>query len=293
MERGEEFIRAILAILFVCGGVVACGAGEPNEQDIQLASEKMQQLRQVYKEVQQAEADLVRITKVAEQKEPLLCPTKEALKEMKAFLESQDHQRFQKYLNNSKDRKAAYWLYENCKTVFGQNKSAELLNDPNQERLIREPMIYYFRHQSPTSLDLPPSFDTNDPNSERLWENIKQVYFRRAPEEYLQQKREYYVKEKGVPEWLPDYAGNMAFADGMINMYEGGMCLLTPQELQDAEKRLLGLYHKMSLIYSGWSQMRHLLADQYTEEEEAVIRAAQEHMHLWPTVHRSGAAIKD
>ncbi|HIJ67692.1 MAG TPA: hypothetical protein HPP51_05340, partial [Planctomycetes bacterium] len=94
----------------------ANAANEPNEEEILLAQEKMQQLREVYKEVQQAEVELQRLTEEAEREEPLLRPTVEALKKMKAFLqEAGNPQRFQQYLNNSKDRKAAYRLYEHCK----------------------------------------------------------------------------------------------------------------------------------------------------------------------------------
>jgi hypothetical protein len=264
-------------------------AAEPDEQDILLAQEKMQQLREVYKEIQQAEVELQRLTEEAEREEPLLRPTLEALKKMKAFLqEAGNPQRFQEYLNSSKDRKAAYRLYEHCKVVFSQNKSFELLSDPNQERLIKKPMIHYFRtviaKDSFTSFT--PQFDPTDPNDERLWKNIKRIHFKQAPEEYLQQKREYYVKEKGVPNWLPDYAGNMAFADGMINWYEGGILLLTPQNVREAEKQVKEVYRKIGKIYHRWSKMRHLLADENNPDNEAVIRAVQEHMQIWPTVNR-------
>jgi len=294
MKHKNSVLIAACLFALVCFGSSLYATVEPNEQNIQLAKEKMQRLREVYREVQQAEVELQQLVEEAEREEPLLRPTVEALKAMRDFYENEikDGQRFQEYLNNSKDRKEAYRLYEHCKVIFSQNKSFELLNDPNQERLVKKPVIYYFRNKAPQELitsitSVIPQFDPNDPNDERLWQNIKQMYFKQAPEEYLQRKREYYVKEKGVPEWLPDYAGNMAFADGIINWYEGGIYLLTPQDVRDAEKRVDNLYIKMGKIYPSWKKMRHLLAGENNPDNEAVIQAVQEHMHIWPSVHRS------
>lgn len=284
MNRKSNVLITVCLFMLACFGSDLYAATEPNEQDIQLAKEKMQQLREVYKEVQQAEVELQQLTEEAERKEPLLRPTVEALKKMKAFLQAQDHQRFQEYLNNSKDRKAAYRLYDNCKVTFGHNKSIEFLSDPNQVKLLKKPLIYIYRRIPKDSFL--PGFDPNDPNDERLWQNFKEIHFKRTPEEYLQRTRKYYIEEKGVPEWLPDYAGNMAFADSMINTYETGIVLLTPQDVRDAEKRVDNLYIKIGKIYSRWGKMRHLLADENNPDNKAVIRAVQEHMQIWPTVHR-------
>ncbi|GAH60510.1 unnamed protein product, partial [marine sediment metagenome] len=147
--------------------------------------------------------------------------------------------------------------------------------------------LYYRRLSKETLQESLPGFDPNDPNDERVWQKLKQMHFKRTPDEYLQRAREYYVKEKGVPEWLPDYAGNMAFADQMINTYETGILLLTPQDVRDAEKRVKEVYHKMGTIYPRWNKMRHLLAGENNPDNEAVIRAVQEHMQIWPTVHRT------
>jgi hypothetical protein len=253
--------------VLVCCGSGLCGAAEPNEQDIQLAKEKMDQLREVYKQVQQAEAELQRLIEEAERKEPLLRPTKDALKRIEDFYEhdlAKGHERFGKLVSDSNDPNAIYRLYEECMVVFSQNKSVELLSDPNQERLLKKPMIHYFRTvvAKDSFTAFVPQFDPNDPNDEKLWQNIKQMHSKRAPEEYLRRKREYYIEEKGVPEWLPDYAGSMAFANGMINSYKGGIHLLTPQEVRDAEERVNKLYHKMSKIYYRWGSIRHLLTSQ-------------------------------
>lgn len=290
MRRKNNVLITICLFALVCFSSNTCSAAEPNDTDIQLAKEKMQRLREVYKEVQQAEVELLQLVEEAERKEPLLRHTVEALKEMDDFYENdlaKDHRRFQQYLNDSKDRKAAYRLYEHCKVIFSQNKSFELLNDPNQERLIKKPLLYIYRRLSKETLkESLPGFDPNDPNDERVWQKLKQMHFKQAPKEYLQQRREYYIKEKGVPEWLPDYAGNMAFADGMINTYETGIVLLTPQDVRDAEKRVKEVYHKMGTIYPSWNKMRHLLVGENNPDNELVIRAVREHMQISPTVHR-------
>lgn len=294
IEKGKEMkhkngvLVTICILLTACFGLDSCSATGPNEQDIQLAKEKMQRLREVYKEVQQAEVELQRLTEEAEREEPLLRPTVEALKKMKAFLQAQDHQRFQKYLNNSKDRKAAYRLYSDCKGAFVNNKTIQFLSDPNQERLVIKPLLFIYRRLSKETLqESLPGFDPNDPNDERVWQKLKQMYFKRTPDEYLQRARKYYIEEKGVPEWLPDYAGDVAFAGQMITAYETGILLLTPQDVCDAEKRVDNLYIKIGKIYPSWNKMRHLLAGENNPDNEAVIRAVQEHMQLWPTVYRT------
>ena len=292
MKVRFRYLVTISLFVVVCSGSGLYAAVEPNEQDIRLAKEKMQRLREVYKEVQQAEAKLQQVTEEAEREEPLLRPTVEALKAMRDFYENDDDltknsQRFQKYLENSKDRKAAYRLYSECKAAFVDNKFIQLLSDPNQERLIKKPLLYIYRRLSKETLqESLPGFDPNDPNDERVWQKLKQMYFKQTPEEHLQRMRKYYIEEKGVPEWLPDYAGNMAFADQMINTYETGICLLTPQDVRDAEKKLDDLYIKIGKIYHRWSKMRHLLAGENSPDNETVIREVQEHMQIWPTVYR-------
>jgi hypothetical protein len=285
MKHKNKALIAVCLFALVCLGSSLCGAVEPSEQDMQLAEEKMLRLREVYKQVQQAELELQRLSEEAEREEPLLRPTVEALKKMNAFLEAQDHRRFQAYLDNSKDRKAAYRLYEHCKVIFSRSKYFELLNDPNEERLVKKPLIHLYQKELPEELreTLDPN-DPNDPNEERVWQSIKQLYFQQPSEEYLQQRRDYYIKEKGVPEWLPDYGGDMAFADGMISTYEAGLFLLTPQNVRDAEKRVNNLYGEIGKIYFRWSKMRHLLVGENNPDNEAVIHAVQEHMQLWPTV---------
>ena len=113
--------------------------------------------------MQQAEAELLQLAEKAEREEPLLRPTVEALKTMRDFHEdfTKYNQRFQEYLNNSKDRKEAYWLYENCKIVFSQNKFFELISDPNQERLVKKPLLHIYRRLPKETLrDALPGFDT-------------------------------------------------------------------------------------------------------------------------------------
>ncbi len=293
MERGEKFVRAMLAILCVCSGVVTCGAIEPNEQDIQLAGEKMQQLREVYKEVQQAEAHLVRITKEAEQKEPLLREMAKAVKKINQFKEhglAKERTRYKNYLKNSTEPNRVREWFDDCRVPFAAKEWADALSDANQERLLKIPLIRQYRYPEMVEklkrdLSKHPSFtffDPNDPNDDRLWQNIKRFNFELA--EHNHAKRRQLLDQEGVPEWLADYAGKYSFAQSAFETYTGGLALLTPMEVQESEKRLLSLYHKMSTIYPGWSQMRHLLAEKYTEEDKAVARAAREHIHLWPTV---------
>lgn len=288
MRHGNNISVTICLFVVICFGSRLYAVTEPNEQDIQLAKERMQQLREVYKEVQQAETELYRLIQETESNEPLLWPTKNALKKMKDFYAydlAKDHQRFQKYLNNSKDRKAAYRLYSSCKATFSHSKIVELLNDPNHAKLLKKPYVIYFRHISINSnfsfQEI--GFDANDPNDERLWKNIKEIYFKKLPDEYLQRMRQYYIEGKGVPDWLPDYAGNMGFADAMINMYEGGLFILTPQDVRDAEKQVKEVYRKMGTLYPSWRQMRHLLVGENNPDNELIIRAVQEHMRLFPT----------
>jgi len=248
----------------------------------------MDQLREVYQQVQQAEAHLQQLTEEAERKEPLLRPTKDALKAVRDYSEyglAKEHGRFSKYISDSNDPKAIYRLYTNAKAIFSRNKIVDAINDPNQEKLLWKSMTYYVRSMSSKLEHL--NFDPNDPNDERLWQNIKHKYFKRAPDEYLQGVREYYVKEKGLPEWLPDYAGNVGFADTMMETYRGAVFLLTPQEVRDAKDQRNKLYRKISKIYPSWNKLRHLLAGENNPDNEAVIRAVQEHMQLWPTMHRT------
>lgn len=219
----------------------------------------------------------------------MLRPTIEALKAIRDFYDhdanmTTNSQRFQKYLDSSDDRKYAYRLYDECKGVFSHNKFFDLLKDPNQERLVKKPLTQIYRKALPKDPNM--GFDTNDPNDENFWQSVKKVLFKQMPEEYLQQMRDYYVKDKGVPEWLPDYAGNMAFADQLINTYESGIFLLTPVYVRDAEKKLDGLYVKMSRIYPAWYRIRHLLADENNPDRQEVILEIQEHMQIWPSVYR-------
>ncbi len=292
MRCGEKFIQAALAILCVCGGVVAYGAVEPNEQDIQLAKEKMQQLREVYKEVQQAEADLVKITKEAEQKEPLLREMAEALKKIDEFKEhglAKEQARYREYLKSSEDPNETIGLFLDCRVAFGAKEWAEALRDPNQEKLLKIPLIRQYRYpemveklkrqlSSHSSFTF---FDPNDPNDDRLWQNIKRFNFELA--EHNKAERQNLIEQKGVPEWLADYAGKRQFAVGAFTMYSGGVYLLTPQKVRDAEKRVDDLYVKIGKIYPAWRRMRHLLTDANSPDNEAVIRAVQEHMRLFPT----------
>ncbi len=286
-EFRYSIIIMLFAALFSAHSLFA--SSEPNERDIQSDKEKMQKLREVYKEVQQAEMELYRLSKEAEANEPLLRPTIEALKAIRDFYDhdanmTKNSRRFQQYLDSSEDRKYAYRMYDECKGVFSHNKFFDLLKDPNQERLVKKPLTQIYRKALPKDPNM--GFDTNDPNDENFWQSVKKVLFKQMPEEYLQQMRDYYVKDKGVPEWLPDYAGNMAFADQLINTYESGIFLLTPVYVRDAEKKLDGLYVKMSRIYPAWYRIRHLLADENNPDRQEVILEIQEHMQIWPSVYR-------
>jgi len=289
-EFRYSIIIMLFAALFSANSLFA--SSEPNERDIQSDKEKMQMLREVYKEVQQAEMELYRLSKEAEANEPLLRPTIEALKAIRDFYDhdanmTTNSQRFQKYLDSSDDRKYAYRLYDECKGVFSHNKFFDLLKDPNQERLVRKPLLYICRRLPKETLqESLPGFDPNDPNDERVWQKLKLTNFRETPDEHLQRMRKYYIEDKGVPEWLPDYAGNMGFADQLINMYESGIFLLTPVYVRDAEKKLKEVYHIMERIYPAWYRIRHLLADENNPDSREVILEIQEHMQIWPSVYR-------
>lgn len=279
--RLERWIRMIASLsVLACASSASLSAGE---REMRLTQEQVQHLREVYRQVQQAETKLSRLIEQAERQELLLRPTKEALKRMKAFLAAQDHQRLEEYL----DRTASYRLYEDCKAVFSQSKSWEILNDPNQERLIRGPMVHYFRHKAPPEVRASAGLelDPNDPNytDDMLWQDIKHVHSRRIPEAYFQQQREYFIKERGAPAWLPDYAANVAFADGMIGWYEAGLLLLTGREIRDTEAELTRLYAEMSAIHPRWNRIRSLLADPDSPDNQQVIDAVQEHLRLSPT----------
>lgn len=74
MKHKHNVLLTICLFVLICSCSMLYAATEPNEQDIQLAKEKMQQLREVYKEVQQAEVELLQLVEEAEREEPLLRP---------------------------------------------------------------------------------------------------------------------------------------------------------------------------------------------------------------------------
>ncbi len=281
--RHKHGVLTVACFLFAL--VYACpvrGASEPNSNPTELTEEKMVRLRQVYREVQQAETELVRLIEQSEQQEPLLRPTKDALIKMNDYGESLDHKRFAEYLSGSSDKEKTKWLYVDCKAVFSRDKIAALLEDPNQAKLLKKPYIYGFRKMAATmTADGFDAFDPNDPNDERLWQNTRGIYFKRMTDEQVQQRRQHYIETMHVPEWLPEYAGNVAFAHGMSNMYEVGIYLLTPKEVRDAEKRVDDLYMKISWIYYKWGQMRDILGTENNPNNDAVIAKVQEHMFFF------------
>jgi hypothetical protein len=140
-------------------------------------------------------------------------------------------------------------------------KIVALSNDPNYENIVKKSTIYMFRELVRTQPEMQ-VIDYNEPNDNVLWLNIKNKFFKPASEEHLQRERDYYINKKKVPEWLPDYAGDMGFADAMINTYETGLFYLIPGYVLTAKKDVIRARIKADEIYPDWWKMRHLLTAQ-------------------------------
>jgi hypothetical protein len=286
---------AVCLFTLVCFGSKSCGAAEPNERDMQLAKEKVEQLKDGYKECLEAAHHLHEVVEQAKQEVPLLGAMEKAFKNNEEFRHrglAKEWERYHQYLKNSEDPNETKKIFSSCRDAFGARELAKAIEDPNQERVLKLPMLTYFRTLMSTepyqksnfvkSLKASPLtfFDVNEPNDDLLWQNLKRMHLERA-EGYKTRQQEL-IEREGVPEWLADYAGKMNFAQSAFEMYEYGLMLLMPEEVRLAEVRLLKTKRNLDKIYPRWFKMHHLLAARPGPEDEAIVQQADEHLRTWP-----------
>ncbi len=265
-----------------------------NADEVQLAKEKIQQLREGYKDYLDAAKNLHEAVEQAKRDIPLLEPTAKAFRDNEEFRHHtlmEERVRYWQYLKNSADPNETKQIFWECRSLFGATEWADALEDPNQEKVLKSPMLCIFRvrmskpdqqkHFVESFEAFPLTFfDVNEPNDNVLWQNLKNMYLERAKLwEAEQQER---IEEMGVPEWLANYAGREDFSQGAFEAYETGLVLLTPENVRQAEIRLIKAGHNLSDIYPGWFSMHHLLDDQKSPENKALVEQSQEHLQIWP-----------
>jgi hypothetical protein len=296
MKPNNGLIKASLLAVF-CFISTLYGQTEPNEQDIQLDKEKMEQLRAGYKEFLEAAKHLHDVVEQANLEVPLLGETEKAFKDNEEFRHrglAKEQQRYWQYLKDSKDPNEIKRIFYRLRNRFGARELAKAIEDPNQEMVLKLPMVAVFRvlmskpdqkNDFVESLKASPLtfFDVNEPNDDVLWENYKNMHIERAG--LLEAERQKIIEETGVPEWLANYAGREDFAQGAFELYESGLVLLTPEEVRQAEIFLLNTEHNLDKIYPEWFNMRHLLTDQANPQDEAIVQEAIEHLRTWPVAH--------
>ncbi len=293
MKISDVLIKVSLLAVF-CFVSALYGQTEPNEQDIQLDEEKMIQLRTKYKEFLEAAKHLHDVVEKAKLEVPLLGEMEKAFKKNEEFRHrglAKEDQRYWQYLKDSNDPNEIKRTFYTLRNRFGARELAKAIEDPNQERVLKLPMITVFRilMSKPDqkkafvkSLKASPLtfFDVNEPNDDVLWENYKNMHIERA--RLLEAERREIIEEMGVSEWLADYAGREDFAQGAFELYETGLILLTPEYVRQAQIKLKKAMRNLNDIYPGWFSMHHLLDDQKSPEDGALAEEAWEHLRIWP-----------
>jgi hypothetical protein len=294
MKHVNNVLMTICLFVLVCLGSVLYAAVEPNEQNIQLAKEKMQQLKDEYKEFLKAARHLNEVVERAKVETPLLAETERAFKDNEEFRHrslAKESERYNQYLKDSKDPNETKKIFLSCRIAFGAGELAKVLQDPDQEKVLKLPMLTYFRtlmssepyqksnfvrslKESPLTF-----FDVNEPNDDLLWRNLKRMYIERA-EAYKAKRQE--LIEEGVPEWLAEYAGKMDFAQAAFEAYEYSLILQTPEQVRQAETNLLKAKRRLDKIYPEWFKMHRLLVEQPNPQDETIVQQAEEHLRTWP-----------
>jgi len=282
MKHKNGVLVTICILVTACFGLDSCSATEPNEQDIQLAKENMQQLKQAYKEYEEAIAYFLKVNEEAIQKQPDLAAVEVGRLRMDAMERTgwPSKEKHSKFLRSSEDPNEVHKMVVRCSSSFGMKAMVELLRDPNWAWELRPALLLAYRLEwdpnGPMSREgLSKNtfmenlkekgytvFDPTDPNDERLWKNIKRYEFEMA--EHLEPVRRRFLEEEGVPKWLADYAGLYTLINGTFTLHTYCLRLYTPEKVVDAAKRVRELLHKMRRIYPGWSNIQHLLTNNIT-----------------------------
>jgi len=276
MKHKNKILMTVCFFVLVCFGSNACAGAEPNEQEIQLAAEKMQQLKQAYKEYEEAIAYFLKVNEEAIQKQPALAGVETGLLRNDAMERRSlpGESEYRKYRRTSEDPNEVRRMFTRCRTPFGAKAMADALRDPNWAEELKPALLLKYRWWGPRGPGLKERFkenlkekgytvfDPTDPNDERLWKNIKRYEFEMA--EHLEPVRRRFLEEEGVPKWLADYAGLYTLLNGTFTLHTYCLRLYTPEKVVDAAKRVRELLHKMRRIYPGWSNIQHLLTNNIT-----------------------------
>jgi len=288
------------SIFYICSVLLFIGwvfgtENTPSANEVRFDTETLQKLRKGYLDYLATAKNLHEAVERARQEIPLLEATERAFKNNEEFRHGplmDERQRYWEYLGNSTWPHEIKDTFLKCRIAFGPVEWAKAFEDPNQESVLKMPLLMVFRVQmsqpdqrkdfveSFERMDIPlPIFDVTEPNDNILWQNLKKLHCQRTA--YLETQRKQLIKEKGVPQWLANYAGKEDFAQGAFEAYENGLLMLTPEYLGQALIKMEKSVRHLSHIYPRWEQMHHLLDEKYPENK-ALIEEAREHLQTWP-----------
>jgi len=273
MKHKNKILMTVCFFVLVCFGSNACAGAEPNEQEIQLAAEKMQQLKQAYKEYEEAIAYFLKVNEEAIQKQPALAGVETGLLRNDAMERRSlpGESEYKKYRRTSEDPNEVRRMFTRCRWAFGPKAKADALLDPNWAEELKAIELLGYRSwwgpHGPGSKERFKEnlkekgytvFEPDDPNDERLWKNIKQYTSQRA--ERFEKVRRRLVEEEGIPEFVAKYAGVYSLMNRLKGGYRLWLRSYPPdEEVLQAAKRVRELIHKMRRIYPGWSNIQYLL----------------------------------
>lgn len=288
------------SIFYICSVLLFIGwvfgtENTPDANEVRLDTETLQKLRKGYLDYSATAKNLNEAVERARQEIPLLEATERAFKKNEEFRHGplmDERQRYWEYLGNSTWPHKVKDDFLKCRIAFGPVEWAKAFSDPNQECVLKMPLLMVFRGQmsepdqrkdfieSFERMDIPlPMFDVNKPNDTMLWQNLKTFQCQRAA--YLETQRKQLIEEKGVPQWLANYAGKEDFAQGAFVAYENGLLLLTPEYLGQALIKMEKSERHLGRISPGLEQMHRLLDEKYPENK-VLIEEAREHLRTWP-----------
>jgi len=283
MKHKNGVLVTICILVTACFGLDSCSATEPNEQDILLAKERMEQLRQAYKEYEEAIAHFLKVNADAIREQPDLAAVEVGRLRMDAmertgWLSKEKHGKF---LRSSEDPNEVHKMVVRCSSSFGMKAMVELLGDPNWAWELRPALLLAYRLEwdpngpmsreglsKNTFMDNLKEkgytvFDPTDPNDERLWENIKRHALEKAEHyDYERQRLLQKLRELNYPECVAEYAGMATLVDGLIYGYNVWLYFNTPENLVQAAKGLEKALDRMDKTYRRWHTMLNVLADE-------------------------------
>ena len=274
--RKTELVMICFFVLFCSNSVLSFE--KPNEQDIQLAAEKMEKLRKAYGEYEQAIDNFLAVNRETNNEIPGLAAVEAALLRINEF-ESQGlpgREKYKKWSDSFKDAEKGSELYGECRHAFTSKAWDEILNDPNWSKLIKPSTLWLYRHRFSKHSEYIPKeefqqklqkhgytvFDPTDPNDEQLWKNIKRFWSKRAEDD--RDKRLKLVEDANVPEYVVVY---VKAYQTIGSIFTPGTDWLRAHTSRDhklvkaaelIEKKRKNLYK----IYQDWREVRHLLTDE-------------------------------